>query len=641
MTTKLRKKETLQAVVLTDDFTTALTPVQDVLPSMLLPVLNVSLLDYLIETLKISRVEELFLYCSSHIDLLKKYVKEKEDEDLIINLIISDGCRTLGDALRDIDGKSLIRSHFILIRGDAFLNYNLKNYLNVHCKTENMDKGVAMTMLLRNVGSTNDSFLREETALVVSNKANNKILFYKKLKNEEKKIKLELNWFLDNNEIDISTCFIDTHVYLCSPAVLVLFSDNFDYQTMEDFIKGVLMNEEITDRRIHYQQLNSDNYGLPITSWKTYYTLSRDILHRRGYPHAPGMFGLLKNFVSISRSSYKHESVTLAKGCTLERDCLVGKNSTLGKDSFITQSVIGDNCSIDRNAIIQNSFIFSNVKIGSGCEITDSIIFPNCVIKQNTTLDGCILNLNTYVNPQKEYIDSILNMKNGNLVNTKMSDYNIDERLLYFKDNETTECETYSTDESTTSENSEQYSPVLDDTSLFLSEVIDSLLRGFQDKLNCDNLILEINSSRYAYNVNMREVTYNVIKAILMLPSHYLVETKVPITNQNHYYKNLKVMINYFKPIILNYVKTELAQEDCLHAIEEVVSMTQELLPYIKNVLHSFYLLDVLSEEKILEWHESNDENDDVQIKNIKNAVQSFIDWLKESEDSSSSSETD
>lgn len=41
---------------------------------------------------------------------------------------------------------------------------------------------------------------------------------------------------------------------------------------------------------------------------------------------------------------------------------------------------------------------------------------------------------------------------------------------------------------------------------VFLSEVIDSLARGFEDKLQCDNLILEINSSRYAYNVTVREV---------------------------------------------------------------------------------------------------------------------------------------
>ncbi|XP_043685948.1 translation initiation factor eIF-2B subunit epsilon isoform X5 [Vespula pensylvanica] len=506
MDTKLRKKDVLQAVVLADDFTTALTPMQDVCPSILLPVLNIPLLDYLIETLKRSRIQELFLYCSNHVDSLKKYVKLEEHEDLVINLIISDGCRSLGDALRDIDTKCLIRDYFILIRGNTFIKTDLLSALNFHCTKEKRDKGAAMTMLLRNVGCTNDSFIKEETSLVVSNKANNKILFYKKLRNNDKKIKLELNWFLDNSEIDISTCFIDTHVYLCSPAVLPLFADNFDFQTIEDFIKGVLMNEEILNARIYWQLLNPDDYSLPITSWNAYYTLSRDILHRRGYPYAPGMFGSLRNFVSMSQN------------------------------------------------------------------------------------------------------------------------------------NEATEYNNYTTDESTTNESSRQHTPIPDDTNLFLTEVIDSLLRGFQDKLNCENLILEINSSRYAYNVTMREVTYNVIKAILSLPLHYLSEIKVPVNNQN-YQKNLKIMINYFQPIILNYIKTDVAQEDCLHAVEEVGSVTQELLPFLQHLLHLFYDRDILTEDKILEWYESNDEKDEIQDKKVKIAVQPFIKWLQEAEEDSSESD--
>lgn len=43
---------------------------------------------------------------------------------------------------------------------------------------------------------------------------------------------------------------------------------------------------------------------------------------------------------------------------------------------------------------------------------------------------------------------------------------------------------------------------------MFFTEVIDSLTRGFEDELHCENLILEINSSRYAYNVTVKEVIY-------------------------------------------------------------------------------------------------------------------------------------
>lgn len=45
---------------------------------------------------------------------------------------------------------------------------------------------------------------------------------------------------------------------------------------------------------------------------------------------------------------------------------------------------------------------------------------------------------------------------------------------------------------------------------VFYMEVVDSLTRGFEDKLACDNLILEINSSRYAYNVTLKEVSFYI-----------------------------------------------------------------------------------------------------------------------------------
>lgn len=233
MNAKMCKKNVLQAVILADNFTTSLTPSQDIFPSILMPLINIPLFDYTMETLIKSGIQEIFLYCSSHVDLLKKYVKEKNYKDTTISLIISDGCRSLGDALRDIDTKGWIRGYFILIRGDAFINTDLKTLLNAHRLKAKKDKGAAMTMILRNFGSTKNSYLNEETSLVVSDKNSNKILYYTKLKNSEKKVKLELNWFLDHNEIEIDTCYLDTHIYLCSPSVLPLFADNFDFQVIK------------------------------------------------------------------------------------------------------------------------------------------------------------------------------------------------------------------------------------------------------------------------------------------------------------------------------------------------------------------------------------------------------------------------
>ena len=81
------------------------------------------------------------------------------------------------------------------------------------------------------------------------------------------------------------------------------------------------------------------------------------------------------------------------------------------------------------------------------------------------------------------------------------------------------------------------------------------MMRGYEDNLPCTNLVLEINSSRYAYNVSLNEVHYNVVRAILTLKHDFS-------------WDSLSNRIKYFMPLFLNYIKNESAMIDCLNAIE-------------------------------------------------------------------------
>ena len=51
---------------------------------------------------------------------------------MTVTPVLSDGCVSVGDALREIDAKSLIRSDFILVSGDMVSNINLKTLLDDH-----------------------------------------------------------------------------------------------------------------------------------------------------------------------------------------------------------------------------------------------------------------------------------------------------------------------------------------------------------------------------------------------------------------------------------------------------------------------------------------------------------------------------
>lgn len=51
---------------------------------------------------------------------------------MMVQVVGSDGCYSLGDALRDLYAKHLLRKYFILLTADTVTNANLKKILDAH-----------------------------------------------------------------------------------------------------------------------------------------------------------------------------------------------------------------------------------------------------------------------------------------------------------------------------------------------------------------------------------------------------------------------------------------------------------------------------------------------------------------------------
>lgn len=74
--------------------------------------------------------------------------------------------------------------------------------------------------------------------------------------------------------MELRTDLMDTQVCICSAAVPPLFSDNFDFQTREDFVRGILMNEEILGSTLYYYLLPNSEYAASVTSWFNYQSVT-------------------------------------------------------------------------------------------------------------------------------------------------------------------------------------------------------------------------------------------------------------------------------------------------------------------------------------------------------------------------------
>ena len=76
---------------------------------------------------------------------------------------------------------------------------------------------------------------------------------------------------IDENEIvNFKFDLLDLGIAICTQAVPPLFADNFDCQTLDEFIIGVLQ-DDLTDNTLHMHELSNDGYAARITDYHTYF----------------------------------------------------------------------------------------------------------------------------------------------------------------------------------------------------------------------------------------------------------------------------------------------------------------------------------------------------------------------------------
>ena len=95
-----------------------------------------------------------------------------------INVIASDDTNTLGEALRDLDAKALLRNDFILLEAGVVTNIRLKPLLEKHRATVAQDKGAVMTLVHRKVSPGHRSRSKVANPVVAIDSKTGKIISY-------------------------------------------------------------------------------------------------------------------------------------------------------------------------------------------------------------------------------------------------------------------------------------------------------------------------------------------------------------------------------------------------------------------------------------------------------------------------------
>lgn len=432
------QRDPLQAVILADAFSHRLDPLTSNRPACLLPLCNVPLLDWTLENLALAGVDEIFILASRFTDQIKKHMAACHAKHSFpkVTIIATPDAQSLGDVMRELDSKQIIRSDFILIHADSVANMDLVSILDAHRTRRKRDKDAIMTICTMPVGKKSRTRNPGNLALFFVQPTTSQLVHYAPVRAAPrlKTTSLSLELFEDDAagaEIDVRNDLVDCGIDICSADVPPLFSENFDYQTLRsDFVLGILTSD-LLDSKIFVhvaptglssssvqvasssfpQVVGTATYGrgyaARVRSPADYDAISRDVLNRWTHPLGPaGYLPGGQRYSSRSGLKFLGKNLVLSRSCLLGPSTLIGDNAVAGDKAFIKQSVIGCNVKIGARSTINASYIWTDTQVGADCVIERSIIGENVSIgdgvrigKGSVIADGCAIGSNIELPP--------------------------------------------------------------------------------------------------------------------------------------------------------------------------------------------------------------------------------------------------
>lgn len=363
----------------------------------LLPLANTPLIEYTLEFLAMNGVQEVYIYCGAHTDQVEDYISHsrwasssKSCPFSVLQFVRVADARSVGDVLRDMDKRSLVDGDFLLVHGDLVSNLILDGALAAHRKRRETSAANIMTMVLHSGGPADHRTKTNGiTPVFVVDTKTQRCLHYDEMNPLQSDHYLSMDPLIAeelSTEFEIRADLIDAQIDICTPEVLALWSESFDYELpRRNFLHGVLKDWELNGKMI-YAEIFEDGYAARASNLQMYDAISRDVLGRWTFPFIP------ENNIMPKQTYKKHSNnVVIETGASHAADAklqnsVIGTNSSIGSGSRIVNSIIGTGCKIGANVTLENSFIWNNTTVGDGTAISQSILAGDVVIGKGCTI---------------------------------------------------------------------------------------------------------------------------------------------------------------------------------------------------------------------------------------------------------------
>ncbi|KAI1331534.1 eIF4-gamma/eIF5/eIF2-epsilon [Xylariaceae sp. FL0255] len=406
-----KREDALQAVVIADSFQSRFLPFSLDKPRCLLPLANTPLIEYTLEFLAMNGVQDVFVYCGAHHEQIEHYIYNSRWSPISLSSPFSTldfirvaDARSVGDFLRDLDKRNIIGGDFILVHGDLVANLPLEDALAAHKARREANRDSCMTMVLREVGEEHPTLAKAVKPVFVVDPRKKRCLHYEEMTPFQSERYVDLDpAVLENAEAETRTDLVDAQIDICTPDVLALWSESFDYELPRaNFLHGVLKDWELNGKMIH-TDIVTEGYCARAKNLQMYDAISRDILNGWVYPFTPDI-NLLKDqtYHLEDNGVYVEDDVDLAEDSKLTR-AVLGRDTRVGSNSTIKNSYIGRNCKIGQNVRISDSYIWDDATIGDNAVVEHSIIANTALLGNGVSIhEGSLISSGVEVDTSRE-----------------------------------------------------------------------------------------------------------------------------------------------------------------------------------------------------------------------------------------------
>ncbi|RAL64685.1 hypothetical protein DID88_001717 [Monilinia fructigena] len=500
-----------------------------------------------------------------------------------------------------------------------------------------------------------------------------------------KYLSLDPDLLSENSEIEIRTDFIDCGIDICTPDVLALWAESFDYEVpRRHFLHGVLKDYELNGKTIH-TEIVTDHYAARAFNLQAYEAITKDVLGRWTYPLVPDSNLVAGQTYKFQRGGFcKENGVILARTCKIGKRTVLGAGTSVGDGSTIINSTVGRGCRIGKNVTIQNAYIWDDVVIGDGSFVDRSIIANNVLVGQKCKVTGGsllsfgdrkerMITIHQNQRPlisrsfgeggegyefidDEEFEDEESSAFHSSLV------YSTQHLNLSNESISTVSSELSAGEVDTRSRHSSFAGSISDDehgqgsSETFHHDAVQGLLDTLRENGDFDSAKLEFMGLRLSNDAD----DYQIRRAIAAAFTKFIAES-VTSGSKNASEATIQALNvagaqKFLNEVAIGIEKEEEGMKEFLVCLQKGLVGKQNAGAVMASLCQKLYERDIVSEEAILGWWEDAEKGvggkgkgktgeadteggEDVEMKKVREKTAVFVAWLREAESEESSSE--